>query len=124
MLQVSMLLVFFAGVFSAASAEDEIYTVSIITSPDQGPFRDNQVVQFSCVIDPLPPDPVTYQWRTVEYYHGSSYGGQNISRTYQMEYHLPYCYYHCQVLSNGTIVGAASKLVEVQGAWVTLHAFI
>ena len=61
-------------------AVEDSYSVQIITVPSQGPFQLEQQVQFSCVIDPTPPDPVTYQWRRLtDVYGGSSYTQQSFS---------------------------------------------
>ena len=99
---------------SLSSADDGFgsYSVSIITEPSQGPFRVGQDVQFMCQVDPTPPDPVTYQWRTVEdvYFGGGSSTQQNLSRSYHYHYSLRYCYYYCQASVNQTFLGSASKV--------------
>ena len=65
-----------------ADGEQESYSISIVTDQGQGPFRLGQPVQFSCVIDPTPPEPVTYQWKTVDVYYGRSYKQQKFNVTY------------------------------------------
>ena len=55
------------GVSSTSGGNAEGYSVRIITEPRQDPFRVDQAVTFSCVVEPVPPDSVTYQWRNVEY---------------------------------------------------------
>ena len=71
------------------------------------------------ILDPIPPDPVTYQWRTVTYYYfgGSTYTQQSFNVTYSANhpYLLPYCYYSCEVLMNQTVIGSTSKLIQLQG---------
>ena len=91
--------------------------MQIITVPSQGPFRLGQTVQFSCLIDPIPPDPITYQWRMVEDYYGGTSSQQNFSRTYSIysNGYMPQCYYSCEVLVNQTVLGSTSTLVELQG---------
>lgn len=66
------------------------------------------------MIEPMPPGPVTYQWRMVENPYGGSRTLQNFSRTFY-EDDLHYCYYYCEVVLNGTLVGSASRIIEVQG---------
>ena len=95
--------------------KNEEYFVTIMTDPRQGPFRLDQTVDFSCVVEPAPPDSVTYHWRTVEsVYGGSTFTQQNFSRTYNYN-DLRYCWYFCEVMLNETLVGSANKLVEVSG---------
>ena len=106
--------------FGRVLSTDDGYSVAIITDPRQGPFRLNQRVNFSCVVEPAPPDNVTYQWRTVEYpYGGRTYTRQNFSRTYYNYDNLHYCWYFCDVLQNGTVIGSASRIVEVQGKFLS-----
>ena len=118
-----------AGIFSSSlsSADDGFgsYSVSIITEPSQGPFRIGQDVQFMCQVDPTPPDPVTYQWRIVERsYEGSTSPQQNISTFYYYyDYTLRYCYYYCQASVNQTLLGSASRVVEVQGICCSYYNF-
>ena len=46
--------------------DDTVYSVTIVTDPSKGPFKLEQSVQLSCLVEPTPPEPVTYQWSTVE----------------------------------------------------------
>ena len=46
--------------------DDTVYSVTIVTNPSKGPFNFEQTVQFSCLVEPTPPESVTYQWNTVE----------------------------------------------------------
>ena len=92
--------------------------MQIITVPSQGPFKLDQQVQFSCVIDPTPPDPVTFQWRRLtDVYGGSTYTQQSFNATYSSHYpyQLPYCYYSCEVLMNQTVIGSTRKIIQLQG---------
>ena len=47
---------------------------------------------------------------------GASGTQQNLSRRYS-EYgcHPHHCYYFCEVSANGTLVGSARRIVQVQG---------
>ena len=94
--------------------------MQIINVPSQGPFKLDQQVQFSCVIDPTPPDPVTYQWRRLtdlDVYGGNTYTQQSFNTTYYSHeiYQLPYCYYSCEVLMNQTVIGSTRKIIQLQG---------
>ena len=99
---------------------DEVYSVTIITSPSQGPYRLSQIVNFSCLIEPTPPDLVTYQWRVLDNVGGgSTLGGQNISRyssssSYIYPY-LHYCWYSCEVSYNQALLGSSRKIIEIHG---------
>ena len=64
--------------------DDTVYSVTIVTNPSKSPFHFLQTVQFSCLAEPTPPEPVTYQWSIVDYYYGgNTYNGQT--------YNLRYC---------------------------------
>ena len=89
--------------------------VTIVTNPRQGPFRLRQQYQFSCVVEPTPPEPVTYQWRYIEEAYSSSTTGQTFNRTYYYSYTNHYCYYFCEVSANQTLIGSAKRIIEVQG---------
>ena len=104
--------------FGISVAVEGLYTTRILTEPSQGPFRMERQVLFSCQIEPLPPAPVTYQWRYLEDRFGGRSTGQNITRTYY-EMSLHYCYYYCEVLMNGSLVGSASRIIELQGVLAT-----
>ena len=90
-------------------------SVRITTIPSKGPFRIQQMVQFSCEVEPAQSGPVIYQWKGVEYINGgSSYSSESFNRTFNT-YFLRYCWYFCSVSLNGTVLGSANKLVEVHG---------
>ena len=46
----------------AVCTDDIVYSVTIVTNPSKGPFHFEQTVQFSCLVEPTPPEPVTYQY--------------------------------------------------------------
>ena len=95
-----------------------VYSVTIVTNPSKGPFHFQQTVQFSCLVEPTPPEPVTYQWNTIEeYYGGSTYDSQNLSIAYYNR-NLRYCWYLCRVFQNQTLIGSSDKFVEVQGEFL------
>ena len=74
-----------------------------------------QTVQFSCFIEPTPPESVIYQWNTVERFSGAStHSSQNFSKTHYY-YSLRYC---CQVFQNQTLLGSNDKFAEVQGEFL------
>ena len=90
-------------------------SVRIATIPSKGPFRLQQIVQFSCEVEPAESGPVTYQWKNVDYiYGGPSYSRGSFNTTFY-EYSLRYCWYFCSVSLNGKVLGSADKLVEVHG---------
>lgn len=97
------------------TATNEEYTVSIITNPTQGPFRIYQPVNFSCVVEPGPPDAITYQWKTVDRLDGqSTYTTQNFSLSYNYN-NLRFCWYFCEASANLTKLGYANRVIEIQG---------
>ena len=104
------------GGATSVAAEDS-YSVQIFTVPSQGPFQLDQQVQFSCVIDPMPPDPVTYQWRNMTRLWGGNTYTQSFNVTYFSSdpYQFPSCYYSCEVPMNQTVIGSTSRLVQIQG---------
>ena len=98
--------------------DDTVYSVTIITNPSKGPFHFQQTVQFSCLVEPTPPEPVTYQWNTVGIFcGGSTFNSQNFSGYYYY-YTLRYCWYSCRVFQNQTLLGSSDKFVEVQGEFL------
>ena len=107
------------AVASAAVSVGE-YNVSIITDPRQGPFRIGQEVQFSCQVEPTPPGNASYHWRNVVDVYGSFYDNRQNFTEYYAIYDPPlrYCYYFCEVSVNGTLVGSARRIVQVQGELV------
>ena len=100
--------------------DDTVYSVTIVTNPSKGPFNFEQTVQFSCLVEPPPPEPVTYQWSSREdYFGGYTYNSQSFNKTYYSR-NLRYCWYSCRVFQNQTIIGSSDKFVEVQGEFLLL----
>ena len=90
-------------------------SLRIVTYPRQGPFRLGQTVEFTCEVDPIPSEALTYQWRPVDRTYGSSaYSGRSFNKTYD-DNALRFCWYFCSVTHNQTLIGKADKLVEVHG---------
>ena len=88
----------------------------IDTRPPQGPFRLGQTVQFTCEVDSLPTENLTFQWRSVECtYGGSSYSGQSFNKTFTNEFTLRYVWFFCSVLRNTIQLASSDKIVEIHG---------
>ena len=102
--------------YTASVGVEGLYITRIVTEPSQGPFRIGRQVLFSCQIEPSPPEPVTYQWKYVDHvYGGGSTTQQNFSSSYHYVGSFHHCYYYCEVLMNGSLVGSASRIIEVEG---------
>ena len=97
--------------------DDTVYSVTIVTNPSKGPFHFEQTVQFSCLVEPTPPENVTYLWDTMNPVCGDTYKSQNFS-IYYYYYSLRYCWYFCEVFQNQTLIGSSDKFVEVQGEFL------
>ena len=93
------------------------YSVTVITDPRQGPFRIGTSVTLSCQVNPQPPGPVTYSWRTSVQNSGVSTANITSPNTtftvYYYHQHLGW--YFCYVYSNDSLVGVGNTLVETQG---------
>ena len=88
----------------------------IVTRPPQGPLRLGQTEQFTCEVDSLPIENLTFQWRSVEYTSGgSSYFGQSVNKTFPNESTLRYVWFFCSILRNTTLLTSSDKLVEIRG---------
>ena len=88
----------------------------IVIRPPQGPFRLGQTVQFTCEVDSLPTENLTFQWRSVEYTSGgSSYSGQSFNKTFTNKFTLRYVWFFCSILRNTTLLTSSDKLVEIHG---------
>ena len=88
----------------------------IVIRPPQGPFRLGQTVQFTCEVDSLPTERLTFQWRYVEdVYSGSSYSGQSFNKTFTRLFTLRYVWFFCSVLRNTTQLASSDKIVEIHG---------
>ena len=95
---------------------DGAVAAKIVTRPPQGPFRLRQTVQFTCEVDSLPTENLTFQWRSVEYtYGGSSYSGQSFNKTFTSRFTLRYVWLFCSVLRNTIQLASSDKIVEIHG---------
>ena len=106
-----------SGTVPANIADKQKYSVSIITDPrNQKLFNVTQTATFLCVVNPQA-DSVTYKWFSIQAgsnWSPTTYLIQNISVTFKPT-DLHYCSYFCEASLNGTVIGSARKLVEVQG---------
>ena len=93
------------------------YSVTVVTDPRQGPFRLHTSVTLSCRVDPQPPGPVTYSWRTSVQYSGiSTATATSPNTTFTVYYHHQHLgWYFCYAYSNDSLVGVGNTLVETQG---------
>ena len=58
--------------YFAAVVLCEEYNVVITTEPASGPFLVNQEIEFTCYVDPAPPEPVTFSWHAVKEANGAT----------------------------------------------------
>ena len=73
-------------------------------------------MQFTCEVDSLPTENLTFQWRSVEdVYDGSSYSGQSFNKTFTSRFTLRYVWFFCSVLRNNIQLASADKIVEFHG---------
>ena len=89
------------------------YTVSITRDPSTGPFQLNTAVSFHCSVAPVPPEPVTYSWRSADPFIYSSIGQNYTLYIDHREQHFSWL--HCEVFSNSSTVGNARTFIELQG---------
>ena len=104
--------------YIAAGSVD--YEVTVVTTPSSGPFLTNVVVEFLCLIDPTPPEPVTYNWefqRNTQLLSSSLFTGQRFS-SIQWDVSFRFIWYFCKVYSNDTLVAVGNKLVEYHGNYM------
>ena len=95
---------------------DGAVSARIVTRPPQGPFRLGQTVQFTCEVDSLPTENLTFQWRSVEKTSGgSSYSGQSFNKTFTSRFTLRYVWFFCSVLGNTIQLASSDKIVEING---------
>ena len=88
----------------------------IVTRPPQGPFRLGQTVQFTCDVDSLPTENLTFRWRSVEYTSGgSSYSGQSFNKTFINRFTLRYVWFFCSDLRKTTQLASSDKILEIHG---------
>ena len=73
-------------------------------------------MQFTCEVDSLPIENLTFQWRSVEYaYGGSSYSGQSFNRIFTISRTLRYVWFFCSILRNTTQLASSDKIMEFHG---------
>ena len=95
---------------------DGAVSAKIVIRPPQGPFRLGQPVQFTCEVDILPTENLTFQWRSVEYTSGSSsYSGQSFNKTFTSHGTLRYVWLFCSILRNTTPLAFSDKIMEFHG---------
>ena len=96
-------------------AGEIIYSANITSDPPHGPFIPESSVTFSCLLDPLPPENVTYHWRVLNRgYSSSESSGQNIS-VYFNYGNFRFSWLFCNVLFNATQIASGQRQVELQG---------
>ena len=73
-------------------------------------------MQFTCEVDYLPTENLTYQWRSVEdTYGGSSYSGQSFNKTFTGSHILRYVWFFCSIFRNTAKLASSDKIVEIHG---------
>ena len=106
---------YLCSIYIAAGSVD--YEVTVVTTPSSGPFLTNMVVEFLCLIDPTPPEPVTYSWefqRNAQFSSSDLFAGQRLSHI-QLFLSFRFIWYFCKIYSNDTLVAVGNKLVEYYG---------
>ena len=48
------------------------YSVTVATDPTNGPFLVGKEIEFTCDVDPISSEPVTYSWKAVKDAYGST----------------------------------------------------
>ena len=82
-------------------------------------------MQFTCEVDSLPTENLTFQWRSVEYaYGGSSYSGQSFNKTFTYYAILRYVWFFCSVLKNNTQLTSSDRIAEIHGKFKNTKEFI
>ena len=66
------------------------------------------------MVEPAPPEPVTYQWIYIERIELDGFAGRTFITRYSSGT-SHYCHYLCEVSVNQTLVGSARRIVEIQG---------
>ena len=95
----------------------EQYTVMVITDPPNGPFLVGNRINFTCHVDPLPPEPVTYSWHAMTNANGSTLylPGQKTIHYIPSYQDLHFSWFFCKMLSNESVIGFGRRLVEIHG---------
>ena len=94
------------------SAFGEQYTVTVITDPPSGPFLAGDQINFTCHVDPLPPEPVTYSWHAMTNANGSTLPGQKTTHYTPSFCDLHFSWFFCKVFSNVSFIGVGRRLVK------------
>ena len=95
----------------------EQYTITVIIDPPSGPFLAGNRIDFTCHVDPLPPEPVTYSWHAMTNGYGPiTLSGQNTTHYTPSVYRdLHFSWFFCKVFSNETLISIGRRLVEIHG---------
>ncbi len=91
----------------------EIHSARISTLPPKGPYRIGQTVLFSCEVDKE--ENVTITWNILANIFG---GYEQLGKSFNWtshRYNQHYCLFYCRVAVNGTVIGKAKRVIEVQG---------
>ena len=93
------------------------YDVTVVTDPPCGPFLVGSEIEFTCHVDPAPPETVTYSWHAVKDAYGpTTFSGHNTTRRYTPNYRdLHFSWFFCKVFSNGTLIDVGRRRVEIHG---------
>ena len=97
----------------------EEYNVVITTEPASRAFLVNQEIEFTCYVDPAPPEPVTFSWNAVKDANRATTlrSRSSVNTTsYTPQYRdLHISWFFCKVFSSGTQVGVGRKRMEFHG---------
>ena len=73
-------------------------------------------MQFTCEVDSLPIENLTFQWRSVEFpSYRTSYSGQSFNRIFRISQTFRYVWFFCSVLRNTTQLASSDKIMEFHG---------
>ena len=108
----SIAITFYAGI----GAFGEQYTVTVITDPPSGPFLAGDRIDFTCHVDPVPPEPVTYSWHAMTNAHDSTLPGQKTTHYTPSYGDLHFSWFFCKVFFNERFMGVGRRQVEIQKA--------
>ena len=102
---------------------DTVYTASVVTDPPRGPHLIRSTISLTCLIQPQPPEGVTYQWR--DYFVYTSPVVANSSLPYATTSirigHPHKARYYCQVYYRNILLASGSTVITVQGK---LHEYV
>ncbi len=92
----------------------ETKSIRISTLPPKGPYRVGQTVQFSCEVDTQQNVTITWNVLAVNYRRTARHGS-SFNWTFSRDYTIHYCLFYCTGVANGSVIGRARRVVEVQG---------